>query len=184
MASSFFCWSVSLKLLCHLFIQCFRIAFHPHHSCPRSSSVKGEIFSVQASVTLGILPAPSLPTQYNQASHFARSLLTPRLQKAISSLTPTEATIFAFVIGAGIGSILHLIFMLFLISIRRMRGLKSKSRQERREARKVRRQARIDKITKAVTSRLGGGSVRLEGGEGEVLPAYGEGEGDRLVQKA
>lgn len=74
--------------------------------------------------------------------------------------------------------------MLFLISIRRMRGLKSKSRQERREARKAKRQARIDKITKAVTSRLGGGCVRLEGGEGEVLPAYGEGEGDRLVQKA
>ena len=98
--------------------------------------------------------------------------LTSSLQRAISSLTPTEATIFAFVIGAGIGSILHLIFMLFLISIRRMRGLKCKSRQERREARRARREAGAE------------GAVKLVGGEGEVLPAYGEGEGDRLVEKA
>jgi len=62
--------------------------------------------------------------------------------------------------------------MLFLISIRRMRGLKCKSRQERREARRARREARAE------------GAVKLVGGEGEVLPAYGEGEGDRLVEKA
>jgi hypothetical protein len=96
-------------------------------------------------------------------------LLTPSLQRAISSLTPTEATIFAFVIGAGIGSILHLIFMLFLISVRRMRGLKCKSRQERREARAASKSE---------------GALKLVGGEGEVLPAYEEGEGDRLVEKA
>jgi hypothetical protein len=76
--------------------------------------------------------------------------------------------------------------MLFLISVRRMRGLKCKSRQERREARRARRAARVDKITKAVTSRLGSGAgaVQLQGEEGEVLPAYGEDEGDRLVEKA
>jgi hypothetical protein len=102
--------------------------------------------------------------------------LTPRLHRAISSLTPTEATIFAFVIGAGIGSIFHLIFMLFLISVRRMRGSKCKSREERREARRARREARA--ATKSE------GALKLVGGEGEVLPAYGEGEGDRLVEKA
>jgi hypothetical protein len=102
--------------------------------------------------------------------------LTPSLQRAISSLTPTEATIFAFVIGAGIGSILHLIFMLILISIRRMRGLKCKSREESREARRARRAARA--------ASKSGGAVKLVGGAGEVLPAYGEGEADRLVEKA
>lgn len=57
-----------------------------------------------------------------------------------------------------------------------MRGLKCKSRQERREARRARREARA-----ALKSE---GALKLGGGEGEVLPAYGEGEGDRLVEKA
>jgi uncharacterized protein (DUF169 family) len=57
-----------------------------------------------------------------------------------------------------------------------MRGLKCKSRQERREARRARREARA--------ASKSGAAVKLVGGEGEVLPAYGEGEGDRLVEKA
>jgi hypothetical protein len=57
-----------------------------------------------------------------------------------------------------------------------MRGLKCKSRQERREARRARREARAASKSE--------GALKLVGGEGEVLPAYGEGEGDRLVEKA
>lgn len=57
-----------------------------------------------------------------------------------------------------------------------MRGLKCKSRQERREARRARREARAASKSE--------GALKLVGGGGEVLPAYGDGEGDRLVEKA
>ena len=57
-----------------------------------------------------------------------------------------------------------------------MRGLKCKSRQERREARRARGEARADLKSE--------GALKLVGGEGEVLPAYGEDEGDKLVEKA
>lgn len=96
-------------------------------------------------------------------------------------LSPPEAITLAFVLGAGIGSIMHLIFMLFLISIRRIRGGRSPRCEARRAARRERRQARKD----AKAARNGG--VRLEGEENvseEVLPSYADGEGDRLVEKA
>ena len=111
-----------------------------------------------------------LPTHFPPASQ-----LTFRLHRAISSLTPTEATALAFVLGAGIGSIMHLIFMLFLITIRRMRGLKYRSKEERRQARRAGRAARAFKKE---------GGVKLAEEVVEVLPGYGEGEGDRLVEKA
>jgi len=58
-----------------------------------------------------------------------------------------------------------------------MRGLKYRSKEERRQARRARRAARADKKE---------GGVKLAEDEvvGEVLPGYGEGEGDRLVEKA
>lgn len=63
--------------------------------------------------------------------------------------------------------------------------MKSRTKKERREARRARRAAKVDKVMKLVVKRLGGDTgVKLEGGEGEVLPAYAEGEGDRLVEKA
>lgn len=100
-------------------------------------------------------------------------------------LSPPEAITLAFVLGAGIGSIMHLVFMIFLISLRRIRGhagcrRSSASREERRAARKERREAR--KAAKAAKKE---GRVRLEGEEQEeVLPSYAEGETDRLVEKA
>jgi hypothetical protein len=100
-------------------------------------------------------------------------------------LSPLEAIILAFVLGAGIGSIMHLIFMLFLISIRRIRGARSPRCQARRAAKKERREAR--KAAKAAKRAgiNGNGQVRLEGEENEeVLPSYADGEGDRLVEKA
>lgn len=103
-----------------------------------------------------------------------------RLGRALKALHPTEAIAVAFVFGAGVGSILHVIFMIFLITIRLLRGGKTSTCAERRAARKARRAER-----KAIKA----GGVRLEGEEGvatseEVLPSYAEGETDRLVEKA
>ncbi len=83
----------------------------------------------------------------------------------------------AFVLGAGLGSILHFIFMIFLISIRYFR-CEGNTRAERRAARNAKRAARRE------------GRVKLEGEEGveiateEVLPGYEEGESPKLVEKA
>lgn len=106
----------------------------------------------------------------------------PRLHRAMLHLSPAEAITLAFVLGAGIGSIMHLIFMLFLISIRRIRGggCRSVRSEARRAARRERRQAR-----KAAKAAKRVGEVRLEGEENEeVLPSYEDNEGDRLVEKA
>jgi hypothetical protein len=69
---------------------------------------------------------------------------------------------------------MHLIFMFFLISIRRYRGQGQGRglgvREERRERRRMRREAR-DKLMKTKA-------------QGEMLPSYQDGEGDRLVEKA
>ena len=56
-----------------------------------------------------------------------------------------------------------------------MRGLKYRSKEERRQARRARRAARAVKKE---------GGVKLAEEVVEVLPSYGEGEGDRLVEKA
>lgn len=113
---------------------------------------------------------------------------TVRLHRAMLHLSPPEAVTLAFVLGAGIGSIMHLIFMVFLISIRRIRGARGMSCAERRQARRERREAR-----RAVKAAKKQGKVRLEGAEHEhqlqhqheeVLPSYAEGESDRLVEKA
>jgi len=106
-------------------------------------------------------------------------ILMPRLHRAILHLTPPEAIALAFVLGAGIGSIMHLIFMFFLISIRRFRGQgRGKRCKERRERRRMRKEARkAAKLTRD-------GKIVLAEVEGEVLPSYQDGEGDRLVEKA
>lgn len=81
----------------------------------------------------------------------------------------------AFVLGAGIGSILHFIFMIFILTIRLFRCNRT-TWAERRAGRKARRAAR-----RAVRRE---GRVRLEGEEAEVLPSYAEGETAKLVEKA
>jgi hypothetical protein len=67
---------------------------------------------------------------------------------------------------------MHLVFMFFLISIRRYRGQGRTQghREERRERRRMRREAR-EKLIKTKA-------------QGEMLPSYQDGEGDRLVEKA
>jgi hypothetical protein len=84
-----------------------------------------------------------------------------------------------FVLGAGIGSLLHLVFAMIFITVRMLRsqgGSCAARRAARREARRVRKEER--KARKA-------GGIRLEGEENdEVLPSYAEGETDRLVEKA
>ena len=159
--------------LSSLIIPSFRMTSHHSTIVSITRLVGGDTLALLATID-GIHPHPFHlpPIRFSLCS----ISLTPRLERALSSLTPTEATIFAFVIGAGIGSILHLIFMLFLITTRRMRGLKCKSRQERREARRARREARAASKSE--------GALKMVGGEGEVLPAYGEDEGGKLVEKA
>ncbi|WVQ94158.1 hypothetical protein IAU59_001236 [Kwoniella sp. CBS 9459] len=108
-----------------------------------------------------------------------------RLHRALKNLRPAESIAMAFIIGAGLGSILHFVFMLFLLSIRRFRsgaGSPSRSRialrgaegedltwEEARRARKIaRKEARKARKAERKAQR-------------ELLPAYEEGEGARLV---
>ena len=99
------------------------------------------------------------------------------LHRAVHNLTYAESITMAFVLGAGLGSILHFFFMLCLISIRHFGGCSSRTHAERRAARKARRAARRE------------GVVRLEGEDDvkvvqEELPTYEEGESVKLVEKA
>lgn len=57
-----------------------------------------------------------------------------RLQRALRALTPVEALIVAFVLGSGIGSILHFIFMLCLLAIRKCRAATRANGQTQRSA--------------------------------------------------
>lgn len=96
------------------------------------------------------------------------------------NLRPAESLALAFVLGAGLGSILHMVFMLTLLLSRRIKcgRLTKEERQARRQAR---RQRRADK--KAAKK----GGVRLEGDDEAIcvlrapeveegLPRYEDGE--------
>ena len=97
-------------------------------------------------------------------------------------LSPPEAITLAFVLGAGIGSIMHLVFMLFLISIRRLRGVRrSRGCEARRAERRQRKEARRA-AKREGRLRLTDDNSTQQGQE--VLPSYAEGEADRLVEKA
>lgn len=95
-----------------------------------------------------------------------------RLHRALHNLTPAESITMAFVLGTGIGSILHFIFMICLISMRHFR-CGGKNRAGRKAARKARRMARRED------------RVRLDGDETvEEPPKYQEGEALEVVEKA
>jgi len=100
-------------------------------------------------------------------------ILTRRsLHRALHNLTPAESITMAFVLGTGIGSILHFIFMIFLISVRHFRCNRG-ARAERRAACRARRAARRE------------GTVRLEGEEAvsEQLLVYQEGQAVQITEK-
>jgi hypothetical protein len=98
------------------------------------------------------------------------------------NLTPTESLALAFVLGAGIGSILHFFFMLFLLTVRRFRCGKA-DRRARREARRQARRQRKE-ARRALEGRVRLGEVAdADIKEAEVLPAYDEGETGRLVEE-
>ncbi|WVW81271.1 hypothetical protein I302_103262 [Kwoniella bestiolae CBS 10118] len=93
--------------------------------------------------------------------------MTGRLHRALKNLKPLESICLAFVIGAGLGSIIHFFFMLFLLSFRYLRA-GCPSREERRARRAARHQARRERRK---------GSVRFAdqvqvAEEEELLPAY------------
>ncbi|OCF34882.1 hypothetical protein I317_05130 [Kwoniella heveanensis CBS 569] len=113
-----------------------------------------------------------------------------RLHRALKNLKPAESIAMAFIIGAGLGSILHFIFMLFLLSVRSFRCGARRSRIALRddhegmtweEARRARKMARKEarKARKAERKAQKHGQAH-----GELLPAYEEGEGARLVTVA
>ncbi|WWC90194.1 uncharacterized protein L201_005127 [Kwoniella dendrophila CBS 6074] len=103
--------------------------------------------------------------------------LPGRLQKALNNLKPFESIVLAFVIGAGLGSILHLFFMLCLLSFRYFKYGRSHSSREERISRRENRK-----------SRKNGNSVRFADQvqyqeQEELLPAYEEqGENVGLVR--
>ncbi|WRT63212.1 uncharacterized protein IL334_000115 [Kwoniella shivajii] len=67
--------------------------------------------------------------------------ISARLNRALKNLKPVESIALAFVIGAGLGSIIHFFFMIFLLSFRFFKaGCPNKA--ERRARRAARRQAR------------------------------------------
>lgn len=103
------------------------------------------------------------------------------------NLCPTEALALAFVLGAGLGSIIHFCFMVLLLTVRRFRcrGMTREERRARRHARREERRLRKEERRAAREGRL-----RLEGedsivrddkAQGEVLPPYEEGEAVTLV---
>ncbi|WWC97565.1 hypothetical protein V866_004449 [Kwoniella sp. B9012] len=67
--------------------------------------------------------------------------MTGRLHRALKNLKPIESICLAFVIGAGLGSIIHFFFMLFLLSFRYFRS-GCPSREEKRARRQARRERR------------------------------------------
>jgi hypothetical protein len=76
--------------------------------------------------------------------------LISRLHRAMRNLRPAESLALAFVLGAGLGSIFHMLFMVTLLLTRRIRcGRMSK---EERRARRAERRARRS-----------AGAIRLEG---------------------
>ncbi|ORY26487.1 hypothetical protein BCR39DRAFT_540931 [Naematelia encephala] len=93
-----------------------------------------------------------------------------RLHRALYNLTPTESISLAFVLGAGIGSILHFIFMICLLSLRFFRsGSCAERRTARRERRRLRKEAkRAQREGDVVLAGAEGG------GDGDVLPSYEE----------
>ncbi len=137
---------------------------HHHHGFHRSHSFGGRYVTSSYSCRL---PSDSLT----------------RLHRALLDLTPAEFITMAFVLGTGIGSILHFIFMICLISIRYFR-CDGKTRAERRAACKARRATRREERNVKREGR-----VRLDGEEGgevvgEELPSYEDGEGVKLDEKA
>ncbi|WVF66544.1 hypothetical protein IAT40_001284 [Kwoniella sp. CBS 6097] len=128
--------------------------------------------------------------QHGHRYRMAKSV-AGRLHRALKNLKPAESIALAFVIGAGLGSILHFIFMLFLISIRSFRcgrrsrialrdgdgnGYEGMTWEEARRARKMaRKEARKARKAERKVRRA------QNQPEGELLPAYEEGEQVRLV---
>ncbi|KAK4683715.1 hypothetical protein P7C73_g6515, partial [Tremellales sp. Uapishka_1] len=76
---------------------------------------------VEEEVELGRPHRAGHETERRVRAHCLRA----RLRRALLSLTPLESLIMAFVIGAGLGSILHCVLMLCLLSARALRSKKA-----------------------------------------------------------
>ncbi|RSH83977.1 hypothetical protein EHS25_005222 [Saitozyma podzolica] len=99
-----------------------------------------------------------------------------RLHRAMRNLRPTEALALAFVLGAGLGSIIHFCFMVLLLTVRRFqcRGMTREERRARRHARREERRLRKEERRAAREGRVRleceDSIVRDDMAEGEVLP--------------
>ncbi|WVQ72248.1 hypothetical protein IAR50_001797 [Cryptococcus sp. DSM 104548] len=129
--------------------------------------------------------------------HHHKGFSLARLHKALKHLSAVESTALAFVIGAGIGSLLHLFFISLVLFSRqfgfclgprfdkfgRRCSHKSEEKRARRAAKKAERKARKEKRKAGKIE----GTLRLEGedrlGEAEELPAYHDNEQAPLLDE-
>ena len=105
-----------------------------------------------------------------------------RLHRALLHLSAPEAIAMAFVLGAGLGSILHFFFMVFLLFVRRMRVGRAGRREARAQRKAERRAARATR--KAERKAAKAAKYNTASVSEETLPAYEDEETDRLVEKA
>lgn len=92
-----------------------------------------------------------------------------RIHRAIWTLRPAEALAIAFVVGAGLGSIVHFFFMLLLLGMRRM---VCGSKEARRARRAARREERRQRKAQRWARKSDEGKIRLVGED--ELPEYVE----------
>ncbi|ODO00357.1 hypothetical protein I350_06993 [Cryptococcus amylolentus CBS 6273] len=120
-----------------------------------------------------------------------------RLRKASEHLSPLESAALAIVLGAGIGSLFHLLVISFVLFSRRFGfclgprfgrfGRHCSGKSEERRARRAARKAERKANKEAKAARKTEGTVRLEGedrlGELEELPAYQDAEQAPLLDE-
>jgi hypothetical protein len=95
-----------------------------------------------------------------------------RLHRALNNLQPVEALALAFVLGAGLGSILHMIFAITFLAVRRLRCGRKRA-------------IKLEEVVEQDGEVAGREWVDEKAGEVERLPNYEESdEGDKLVVKA
>ncbi|WWC67303.1 uncharacterized protein I206_101211 [Kwoniella pini CBS 10737] len=137
---------------------------------------------------------PPIEIQHQSSHHhhghqhghgFMANTIPGRLHKALGNLKPIESIVLAFVIGAGLGSIIHFFFMLFLLTFRYFKA-GCPSKEERRSRRLARKEARKAKKAERRGLILSSNSIQgQDGEEEELLPAYeGNGFTDEKTQQA
>ncbi|WVR09716.1 hypothetical protein IAU60_006792 [Kwoniella sp. DSM 27419] len=158
----------------------------PDEVAPRRGRPTVRVESAELAMT-----APESPHSHMRDGarhHKIAKTAAGRLHRALKNLKPHESFVVAWIIGAGLGSIIHCLFMVCLLVFRRFTkrtGTCTSIRQDkkaRRAARKAERKAkRAERKTRAC------GAIRLAGEDlfpgQEALPAYTDEPGAKLKEK-